>query len=144
MLNEIKKVLLKPYNEQLDEYRVYKVKFDALQEDIIYDACEKDYEAKKKSLKEEYKNSKNKENYEENLQKIMIEYKQKLDDFKTKLEEYNIMKSRLASWNIYELKREMEKINEATNLEALNLTIEQAREICNENGIEFRIDLEQM
>lgn len=144
MLNEIKKVLLKPYNEQLDEYRVYKVKFDALQEDIMYDACEKDYEAKKKSLKEEYKNSKNKENYEENLQKIMIEYKKKLDDFKTKLEEYNIMKARLASWNIYELKREMEKINEATNLEALNLTIEQAREICNENGIEFRIDLEQM
>ena len=38
----------------------------------------------------------------------------------------------------------MEKINLATNLEELNLTIEQARNICSENGIEFRIDLEQM
>ena len=38
----------------------------------------------------------------------------------------------------------LEKINEASNLEELNLTIEQAREICSENGIEFRIDLEQM
>ena len=144
MLNEIKKVLLRPYNEQLDEYRAYKVKFDALQENIMYDACEKDYEAKKTSLKEEYKTSKNKEYYEEQLQKIMVEYKQKLDDFNNKLDEYNTMKARLASWNVYELKRQMEKINEATNLEQLNLTIDQAREICNDNGIEFRIDLEQM
>lgn len=144
MLNEIKKVLLRPYNEQLDEYRAYKVKFDALQEDIMYDACEKDYEAKKVSLKEEYKTSKNKKYYEEQLQKIMVEYKQKLDDFNNKLDEYNTMKARLASWNVYELKRQMEKINEATNLEQLNLTIDQAREICNDNGIEFRIDLEQM
>lgn len=144
MLNEIKKVLLRPYNEQLDEYRAYKVKFDALQENIMYDACEKDYETKKVSLKEEYKTSKNKEYYEEQLQKIMVEYKQKLDDFNNKLDEYNTMKARLASWNVYELKRQMEKINEATNLEQLNLTIDQAREICNDNGIEFRIDLEQM
>ena len=64
MLNEIKKVLLRPYNEQLDEYRDYKAKFDILQEDIMYDACEKDYEAKKIALNEEYKASKNKEEYE--------------------------------------------------------------------------------
>ena len=32
MLNEIKKVLLKPYNEQLDEYSSYKEKFDELQD----------------------------------------------------------------------------------------------------------------
>lgn len=144
MLNEIKKVLLRPYNEQLDEYRDYKAKFDILQEDIMYDACEKDYEAKKIALNEEYKASKNKEEYETKLQQIMIEYKQKLDEFNSKLEEYNTMKAKLASWNVYELKREMEKINLATNLEELNLTIEQARNICSENGIEFRIDLEQM
>ena len=144
MLNEIKKVLLRPYNEQLDEYRAYKVKFDELQEEIMYDASEKDYEGKKIALKNEYKTSKNKEEYETKLQEIMIEYKNKLDEFNSKLEEYNTMKARLASWNVYELKREMEKINLANNLEELNLNIEQAREICNENGIEFRIDLEQM
>ena len=144
MLNEIKKVLLRPYNEQLDEYRAYKVKFDELQEEIMYDASEKDYEGKKIALKNEYKISKNKEDYETKLQEIMIEYKHKLDEFNSKLEEYNTMKARLASWNVYELKREMEKINLANNLEELNLKIEQAREICNENGIEFRIDLEQM
>ena len=144
MLNEIKKILLKPYNEQLDEYRVYKVKFDTLQEEIMYDASEKDYEAKKLSLKEEYKSTKDKEQYETKLQEIMIEYKHKLDEFNAKLEEYNTMKARLASWNVYELKREMERINLANNLEELNLTIEQAREICDENGIEFRIDLEQI
>lgn len=144
MLNEIKKVLLRPYNEQLDEYRDYKAKFDTIQEDIMYDASEKDYEAKKTALNEEYKVSKNKEEYETKLQQIMIEYKQKLDEFNSKLEEYNTMKAKLSSWNVYELKREMEKINQATNLEELNLTIEQARDICSENGIEFRIDLEQM
>ena len=84
MLNEIKKVLLRPYNEQLDEYRDYKGKFDLLQEDIMYDACEKDYAAKKISLNEEYKVSKNKEEYETKLQQIMIEYKQKLDEFNSK------------------------------------------------------------
>lgn len=144
MLNEIKKVLLMPYNEQLDEYRVYKVKFDALQDEIIADTCEKDYEAKKNALKTEYKSNKNKEHYEEQLQKIMIEYKKQLDNFSTKLEEYNTMKARLASWNVYEIKRQMEKINTASRLEELDLTIDQARDICNENGIEFRIDLEQM
>ena len=144
MLNEIKKVLLRPYNEQLDEYRDYKGKFDLLQEDIMYDACEKDYAAKKISLNEEYKVSKNKEEYEKKIQEIMVEYKQKLDEFNNKLEEYNTMKAKLASWNVYELKRDMERINSASNLEELNLTIEQARNICSENGIEFRIDLEQM
>ena len=116
MLNEIKKVLLRPYNEQLDEYRAYKVKFDELQEEIMYDASEKDYEGKKIALKNEYKTSKNKEEYETKLQEIMIEYKNKLDEFNSKLEEYNTMKARLASWNVYELKREMEKINLANNL----------------------------
>ena len=74
----------------------------------------------------------------------MEEYKKKLDLFSENLETYNTMKSRLASWNVYEIKRQMEKINKANTLEELNLTIDQAREICNENGIEFRIDLDQM
>ena len=74
----------------------------------------------------------------------MKEYKEQLDLFNKKLEEYSTMKSKLASWNVYELQRKMEKINEANNLEELGLTIDQARELCNENGIEFRIDLEQM
>ena len=55
-----------------------------------------------------------------------------------------LKKAKLASWNVYEIKRQIEKINTAKNLEELGLTIEQAKNICNENGIEFRIDLEQM
>ena len=144
MLNELKKVLLRPYNEQLDEYRDYKSKYDVIEEEIIYDSCEKEYASKKESLKEELKATKDKQKYEESLNELMIEYKNNLDAFNEKLEKYNTMKARLASWNVYEIKRQMEKINLAENLEGLNLTLEQAREICNENGIEFRIDLEQV
>ena len=95
-------------------------------------------------MKNEYKISKDKETYNKHLEQIMEEYKKKLDLFSENLETYNTMKSRLASWNVYEIKRQMEKINKANTLEELNLTIDQAREICNENGIEFRIDLDQM
>lgn len=144
MLNEIKRVLIKPFNNELDEYREYKIKFDELQELIINDSCEKDYASKKQLLKEENKKNKNKEEILNKTNEIMKEYKEQLDLFNKRLEEYNIMKSKLASWNVYELQRKIEKINEAKNLEELDLTIDQAREICNENGIEFRIDLEQM
>lgn len=144
MLNEIKEVLLRPYNEQLNEYKDYKSKFDVIEEEIIYDACEKDYATKKESLKQELKVTKDKKKYEEKLNTLMIEYKKNLDLFNEKLEKYNTMKARLSSWNVYEIKRQMEKINSAENLEGLNLTLEQAREICNENGIEFIIDLEQV
>lgn len=144
MLNEIKKVLIKPFNNELDEYREYKIKFDELQDLIINDSCEKDYASKKQMLKEESKKNKNKEEILNKKNEIMKEYKEQLDLFNKELEEYNIMKSKLASWNVYELQRKIEKINKAENLENLGLTIEQAREICNENGIEFRIDLEQM
>lgn len=143
MLNEIKKILLKPYNEQLDEYRDYKANFDELQEKIIYDSCEKDYQAKKQLLKSESKNI-TKEELKLKTEQIMKEYKQQLDSFNELLEEYNIKKAKLASWNVYDIKKQMEKINEAKNLEDLGLTIDQARELCIENGIEFRIDLEQM
>ena len=144
MLNEIKRVLAKPYSNELDEYREYKIKFDELQEVIVNDSCEKDYASKKHALKLESKTNKNKEEIENKKQEIMKEYKEQLDLFNKKLEEYSTMKSKLASWNVYELQRKMEKINEANNLEELGLTIDQARELCNENGIEFRIDLEQM
>lgn len=144
MLNEIKRVLIKPYSNELDEYREYKIKFDELQETIVNDSCEKDYASKKQALKLESKTNKNKEEIENKKQEIMKEYKEQLDLFDKRLEEYSTMKSKLASWNVYELQRKMEKINEANNLEELGLTIDQARELCNENGIEFRIDLEQM
>lgn len=144
MLNEIKRVLVKPYNDELNEYREYKIKFDELQDTIINDSCEKDYASKKKALKLESKTNNNKEEIKNKKQEIMKEYKEQLDLFDKKLEEYSTMKSKLASWNVYELQRKMEKINEANNLEELGLTIDQARELCNENGIEFRIDLEQM
>ncbi len=144
MLNEIKKVLLKPYNEQLDEYSSYKEKFDELQDKIVSEHSEQEYAEQKKELKNEYKTSKDKEAYNKHLEQIMKEYKKKLDLFSENLETYNTMKSRLASWNVYEIKRQMEKINKANTLEELNLTIDQAREICNENGIEFRVDLDQM
>ncbi len=143
MLDEIKKVLLMPYNSQLDEYNDYKAQFDELQDKIIYDSCEKDYQAKKQLLKSESKNI-SKEELENKKQEIMKEYKQQLDAFNKLLDEYNIKKAKLASWNVYEIKRQIEKINTAKNLEELGLTIEQAKNICNENGIEFRIDLEQM
>lgn len=143
MLDEIKKVLLMPYNSQLDEYNDYKAQFDELQDKIIYDSCEKDYQAKKQLLKSESKNI-SKEELENKKQEIMKEYKQQLDTFNKLLDEYNIKKAKLASWNVYEIKRQIEKINTAKNLEELGLTIEQAKNICNENGIEFRIDLEQM
>ena len=141
MLNEIKRVLIKPYNEQLDEYKEYKSKFDELQDEIIYDSSEKDYEEKIKLLK---KSNLTKQEQETKKQEIMTEYKKQLDSFNKKYEEYNIMKSKLAAWNVYDLKSKMEKINEAKNLEEVGLTLEQAKEICHENGIEFRIDLEQM
>lgn len=143
MLDEIKKVLLMPYNSQLDEYNDYKAQFDELKDKIIYDSCEKDYQAKKQLLKSESKNI-SKEELENKKQEIMKEYKQQLDAFNKLLDEYNIKKAKLASWNVYEIKRQIEKINTAKNLEELGLTIEQAKNICNENGIEFRIDLEQM
>ena len=143
MLDEIKKVLLMPYNSQLDEYNDYKAQFDELQDKIIYDSCEKDYQAKKQLLKSKSKNI-SKEELENKKQEIMKEYKQQLDAFNKLLDEYNIKKAKLASWNVYEIKRQIEKINTAKNLEELGLTIEQAKNICNENGIEFRIDLEQM
>ena len=143
MLDEIKKVLLMPYNSQLDEYNDYKAQFDELQDKIIYDSCEKDYQAKKQLLKSESKNI-SKEELENKKQEIMKEYKQQLDAFNKLLDEYNIKKAKLASWNVYEIKRQIKKINTARNLEELGLTIEQAKNICNENGIEFRIDLEQM
>ena len=144
MLNEIKKVLLKPYNEQLDEYSSYKEKFDELQDKIVSEHSEQEYAEQKKQLKDEYKISKDKEAYANHLEQIMLEYKKKLDHFSNDLDTYNTMKARLASWNVYEIKKQIEKINSAKSLEELNLTIDQARDICNENGIEFRIDLDQM
>ena len=142
MLNEIKRVLIKPFNDELNEYREYKIKFEELQDIIINDSCEKDYALKKQKLKEE-KNL-TKEEILNKKQELMKEYKEQLDLFNKKLDEYNVMKSKLASWNVYELQTKMEKINESKNLDELGLTIDQAREICTENGIEFRIDLDQM
>ena len=77
MLNEIKKVLLKPYNEQLDEYSSYKEKFDELQDKIVSEHSEQEYAEQKKELKNEYKISKDKETYNKQLEQIMGEYKKK-------------------------------------------------------------------
>ena len=74
----------------------------------------------------------------------MKEYKLKLEEFEKKLDKYNELKSKVSSYNVYELKKQMEKINLANNLEELNLDIEKAKELCAENGIEFRIDLDHM
>lgn len=139
MINELKKILLKPYNQQMDEYRAYKAKFDELQKDIIHDDSDKEYRRMKSDLKKEYKNPKgdSKKEYEDKIHEIMVEYKKALDAFQDNYEKYNIMKSKLASWNIYETKLKMEKINQATNIEELGLTEEEARQMCYENGIDY-------
>lgn len=144
MINEIKKILLRPYNEKYDEYCEYKAKFDEIKEEIIYDASEKEYKENKETIKKEYKENKDKKLFEEKMQQIMKEYKLKLEEFEKKLDKYNELKSKVSSYNVYELKKQMEKINLANNLDELNLDIEKAKELCAENGIEFRIDLDHM
>lgn len=139
MINELKKILLRPYNEQMDDYRTYKVKFDELQAEIINDDSDKEYRRKKEELKKIYKNPKGelKNEYETKINEIMIEYKKALDSFQDKYEKYNIMKAKLASWNIYETKVKMEKINQATNITELGLSEDEARKMCNEHGIDY-------
>lgn len=139
MINELKKILLRPYNEQMDDYRAYKVKFDELQAEIIHDDSDKEYRRKKEELKKIYKNPKGelKKEYEDKINEVMIEYKKALDTFQDKFEKYNVMKSKLASWNIYETKVTMEKINQATNIAELGLSEEEARKMCHEHGIDY-------
>lgn len=139
MINELKKVLLRPYNEQIDDYRVYKIKFEDLQKEIISDESDKIYSNKKEELKKAYKNPKGDllKEYENKLYEIMVEYKKSLDSFQEKFENYKVMKAKLASWNIYEIKVKMEKINQASSVSELGLTEEQAEKLCNENGIEY-------
>ncbi|MDD3453122.1 MAG: hypothetical protein PHN42_02450 [Bacilli bacterium] len=145
MINEIKKVLLRPFNEKMDEYREYMSMFNSFEQQILLDDSEKIYNNDLKELKKKYKNPKGdlKQEYEKELHKIMVEYKKKLDLFNLNKEKYDEMKKKLATWNVYELKKQMEKINLADSLKDLDLTIEQAKNICSENGIEFRINLDE-
>lgn len=143
MLDEMKKVMLEPLEKQLAEYNEYKESFDKIQDDVIFDSCEKEYAEKKKLLKKERKNI-SKEEFNNKKQELMKEYKKNLDSFNELLEEYNIKKAKLASFNVYDIKQKIEKISNAKTLEDLDFTIEKAKEWCYENGIEFRFDLEQM
>lgn len=144
MLNEIKLVLLKPLNEKMDEYKSYRSQLDDLENQLLFDDSEKNYQANLNALKKKYKNPKGEEktSYEKELHDIMVDYKKKLDLFDFNKEKYDLMKQRLANFNYYDLKQKMEKINLAKDLKELNLQAEEAKKICEENGIEFKFNSE--
>lgn len=139
MINEIKLVLLKPYNEKMDEYKAYRGELADLENQLLYDDCDKQYQSSLKDLKDKYKKSKDKEAYEEELRQIQIDYRKKLDLFHFNKEKYDLMKQRVANYNVYEMQQKMEKINGAKTIEDLELTVEEVQKICEENGIEFKL-----
>jgi len=146
MLNEIKMVLLHPLNIQMDEYHLYFSKFRDAEQKLLQDNCEVSYKEEIDGLKKVYKNPKGdlKKEYENKQNEIRIKYKKILENFNDSNQLYLEMKQKLANWNIYEIKKQMEKINKAKNIEDLGFNIDTAREFCGENGIEFRIELDKM
>ena len=146
MINEMKLTLLHPLNEQMDEYHLYFSKFRDAEQKLLSDSTEVDYKEEIEQLKKLYKKPKGdlKKEFDSKINEVRIKYKKKLEDFIVSNDAYLEMKQKLANWNIYEIKKQMEKINKAKKIEDLGFNIDTAREFCNENGIEFRIELDKM
>ena len=137
MLNEIKLVLLRPLNNEMDKYSAYKSMLSDLENTLMFDDSDKVYKNDMNNLNKTFKVNKNKQEYEENKRKIMIDYKKKLDTFAFNKERYELLKQRLANYNIYEVKKRMEESNAAQSLKDLRVPMDEIEKLCNENGIIF-------
>lgn len=142
MLENIRKILLEDINKKLSDYNIIKKKYDDILEIIKSDNSEEEYLKQLKSLEKEIGTIKklfgNKE-YKEKKIKLDIEYQQQLLNFKSKYDEYSEIRSNLAKFNIYELHKKIDKINNASSLKQMGITKETAEKILSDNGITFEL-----
>lgn len=135
MIDNLRKVLLEPFNVKIQDYDKEKEKFYILQKKVLDNDCEKEF---KKSVKELEKTFDKKSNeYLIELDKLKVEYQKTLTAFDDLYGKYIKVKQVLSNVDIYNIKKNIERINMADNLDELGITLLEAKKICDEYGFKF-------
>lgn len=142
MINNLKKVLLQPFNVKMQDYEKQKEKFYKLEEDVLADTSEKDFSESVKELGK--KLDKKSEEYRLEYDKLKTEYKNKLDDFNELYARYTKLKLDISKIDIYTVKQNIERINIASTLDELGINLVEAKKLCDDYGFEFEGSLEDL
>lgn len=129
MFNQVKQFLIQDYTNQVANYDLLKAQLDELEQEIKNDTSEQDYLEKEKEIKQKYGIFKRGKQYKKELQDLMLEYDKKLKEFEKTYNKYLDIRSQASKINIYAIQKKIEQINNATSLEDLKLTEEEASKL---------------
>lgn len=148
MIEIIKNSIISKLNDELDEYNASLNRLKEMEEKIINDNSEKEYQEKLKNLKKSYGfrkvfNRQLKKQYKQELEQINEEYEENLKDFKLFYDEYESLKTMLSKWNIYKVKKQLDDIPSYTKLKEFKLSYEEIVNILKDNGIYDKLTKEE-
>lgn len=138
MIELLKELLVKKLSDELADYNTQLDELKGMEEKIRNDNSEKEYVEKTTQLKKIYrfkkKNAETKKEYEKEFNYIKDEYDKNLREFKIFYDEYRELKEKLAKWNIYKVKKQLESIPNYTKLKEFKLNYNEAFELLNGSG----------
>lgn len=134
MFGQIKELLIKDYTNQIAQYDLLKAQLEEMEEKIKNDPSEEEYKGKLAELNKKYNVFKRGKKYKEELNNINSEYFSQLKEFEKKHNEYLDIRSQASQINIYALQKKLEQLNNATSLEDIKMTEEEAQRIIAERS----------
>lgn len=130
MFEQLREYLKNEYNNEMNTFESLKAQMEEIENNLKEDDSEAIYQDNIKALNKKFNIFKrNSKEYKSELNKIQEEYFEKLKDFEAKHDHYLSLKKEASMINIYVIQKKLERLNNATSLEDLKLTEEDATKI---------------
>lgn len=136
MFEQYKQVMTKHYNNEIAKFDELKAKIDDYEKVMREDTSEEEYKMTLKSLNKEYGIFKRGKEYKEQVELAKKNFLQKLENYENTYNEYVDVKNSAARISIYNIQKKLEQLTNATSLEDLKLTEEDAQKAIDEVTME--------
>jgi hypothetical protein len=132
MFEQVKEILDEKYKSEIARFDELKNEVDALEQQMKEDNTEEEYQNSIKELNKEYGIFKRGKEYKEKLNKLKVDYFEKLKDFEKIHNNYIDLKNEASKINVYILQKKIEQLNNAEELKDLKITESEAQKIIND------------
>jgi hypothetical protein len=132
MFEQVKEILDEKYKSEIARFDELKNEVDALEQQMKEDNTEEEYQNSIKELNKEYGIFKRGKEYKEKLNKLKVDYFEKLKEFETIHNSYIDLKNEASKINVYILQKKIEQLNNAEDLKDLKITESEAQKIIND------------
>ncbi len=136
MFEQYKQVMTNHYNSEIAKFDELKAKLDDYERIMREDTSEEDYKLTLQSLNKEYGLFKRGKEYKEKVEQAKSAFTQKLKEYEKTYNEYVEVKNEAARISIYNIQKKLEQLTNATSLEDLKLTEEDAQKAIDELTME--------